>query len=66
MIAGKLPFFDESILGTIEQIRNFKITFNSKRWTKISNLAKDLLKRILHPDPSKRLSAESKIYLLIY
>ncbi|CAD8112692.1 unnamed protein product [Paramecium sonneborni] len=54
ILTGQFPFFEDSVLGTIEKILKGTFEFNEN----ISLLAKDLIKRLLNPNPIQRLSAQ--------
>jgi len=65
MLTGELPFIDESIMDTIELITQCKLSLHEEKWGKVSRLCKDLLLRLLNPQPTGRLSAECKNKLVI-
>lgn len=54
MIAGELPFYDDSVYGTIDLILSGKFNLNHPSF---SILAKDLINRLLDPNPNTRLTA---------
>ncbi|CAD8082282.1 unnamed protein product [Paramecium primaurelia] len=54
ILSGQFPFFEDSVLGTIEKILKGTFELNEN----ISLLARDLIKRLLDPNPSQRLSAQ--------
>lgn len=57
LLSGTAPFdgkTDEEILGSVKR---GKLEFRSKVWIDVSNLAKDLIKKLLTYNPSKRPSA---------
>ncbi|CAD8064043.1 unnamed protein product [Paramecium primaurelia] len=59
LLVGQLPFQQETILDTIEMIRDSEINVKNTAAFKVLNpLVQDLLKRLLKKDPEKRLSAE--------
>lgn len=53
ILTGQFPFFEDSVLGTIEKILKGTFELNEN----ISLLARDLIKRLLDPNPTQRLSA---------
>ncbi|CAD8091083.1 unnamed protein product [Paramecium sonneborni] len=59
LLVGQLPFQQETVLDTIEMIRDSEINVkNTVAFKKLNPLEQDLLKRLLKKDPEKRLSAE--------
>jgi len=54
MISGELPFYDDSVYGTIDLILSGKFNLNNPNF---SILAKDLINRLLDPNPNTRLTA---------
>ncbi|CAD8056439.1 unnamed protein product [Paramecium primaurelia] len=59
LLVGQLPFQQETVLDTIEMIRDSEINVkNMSPFKKLNPLEQDLLKRLLKKDPEKRLSAE--------
>lgn len=55
-LTNQLPFHEETVSDTIDAICKGTIDYAKYH---LSDLAKDLLKRLLHPDPSKRLNTRS-------
>ena len=53
VLAGELPF-DNNYLS--QQILSEDVQFRSPVWKTISNEAKDLIKKLIVKDPSKRLT----------
>ena len=58
MLCGYLPLDDKNNDVLFRKILKCKIEFPQKKNIVISENAKDLIKRILKPDPSKRISLE--------
>ena len=58
MLCGYLPFDDKSNDVLFRKILKCKIEFPQKKSIVISENAKDLIKKILKPDPSKRISLD--------
>ena len=56
-LTGKFPFFGKTENEIIEKILNQKIEFNDEIFEKISDEAKDLIKKCLIHDKNKRISA---------
>ncbi len=57
LLTGKFPFFGKTENEIIEKILNQKIEFNDEIFEKISDEAKDLIKKCLIHDKNKRISA---------
>lgn len=51
-------FHAETEQGVAQAILRSVIDFKRDPWPKVSDSAKDLVKRMLDPDPKKRLTAE--------
>lgn len=61
-IYGNVPFTDTNIIGLYSKIQNEPIQFPSK--PEVSEDLKDLIKNMLHKDPSQRLNlSEIKVKL---
>jgi len=58
MLCGFPPFSEDSNEKLFEMIKTGNYEFPSPQWDPISDYAKDLVKKLLVVDPSKRLSAE--------
>ncbi|KZV16540.1 calcium-dependent protein kinase 29 [Dorcoceras hygrometricum] len=61
LLCGFPPFWAETERGILEAVREGHIDFNSSPWPSISNAAKDLIKKLLTRDPSKRITAAEAI-----
>ncbi|GMI84155.1 calcium-dependent protein kinase 17 [Hibiscus trionum] len=57
LLSGFPPFWAESENGIFLAILRGHVDFSSKPWNSISPQAKDLVKKMLNPNPSKRLTA---------
>ena len=63
LLCGSMPFgtrsrSDEDLFEEIEHVEVvLKVHFKSKAWAQVSEAAKDLVTKLLHPNPEKRLSA---------
>lgn len=57
-LCGFPPFYDENHERLFEMIKNGKVEFPSPYWDDISEMARDLIKKILVVDPAKRYTAE--------
>ena len=53
-VYGKIPFHDENVLALYNKIQNDPVVFRDK--PHISTELKDLISRMLHKDPSQRLT----------
>ncbi|WZY80790.1 hypothetical protein YC2023_027174 [Brassica napus] len=56
MLCGALPFWADTDRGVAQAIIRSVIDFNRDPWPKVSDTAKDLLRKMLEPDPGRRLS----------
>ncbi|OAY34143.1 calcium-dependent protein kinase SK5 isoform X2 [Manihot esculenta] len=57
LLSGVPPFWAETEMGIFRQILQGKIDFESEPWPSISESAKDLIRKMLERNPTKRLSA---------
>ncbi|KDP43357.1 hypothetical protein JCGZ_25462 [Jatropha curcas] len=57
LLSGVPPFWAETESGIFRQILQGKIDFESEPWPKISESAKDLIRKMLERDPRRRISA---------
>lgn len=63
-LGGSMPFWFEAGCGRpplIVQMMGMYCDLESKRWSGISPAARDLMCRLLHPNPKKRLSASKAL-----
>ncbi|KAM3288733.1 calcium-dependent protein kinase 32-like [Capsicum chacoense] len=58
LLCGVPPFWAETEQGVAQAIIRSVVNFKRDPWPKVSDNAKDLVKRMLNPDPSKRLTAQ--------
>lgn len=58
MLCGYPPFYEESNEKLFEKIKKADFEFASPHWDDISDYAKDLIKKLLVPDPRARLSGK--------
>uniref|UniRef100_A0A0N5ALS1 Ribosomal protein S6 kinase n=1 Tax=Syphacia muris TaxID=451379 RepID=A0A0N5ALS1_9BILA len=61
MLCGETPFAtgaDDTAAEILERVGEGRFTFSNPAWKDISELAKDLVQRMLHVDPVKRVSAK--------
>lgn len=58
LLGGYPPFYDESEPRLFAKIRKGKFDFNDSAWTHVGDSAKDLIKKLLVVDPSKRLTID--------
>ncbi|XP_074581207.1 calcium-dependent protein kinase 20-like [Curcuma longa] len=58
LLCGVPPFWAETEQGIAQAIINSKLEFKRDPWPKVSDGAKDLVKRMLDPDPNRRLTAQ--------
>ncbi|KAG0464311.1 hypothetical protein HPP92_020380 [Vanilla planifolia] len=58
LLCGVPPFWAETEQGVAQAIIRSVIDFKRDPWPKVSDSAKDLVKRMLDPDPKHRLTAQ--------
>lgn len=58
LLCGVPPFWAETEQGVAQAIIRSVIDFKRDPWPKVSENAKDLVKKMLNPDPKQRLTAE--------
>ncbi|GAB4851606.1 Calcium-dependent protein kinase 14 [Ancistrocladus abbreviatus] len=58
LLCGVPPFWAETEQGVARAILQSEVNFRRDPWPKISKNAKDLVRRMLDPDPQRRLSAQ--------
>ncbi|MCD9640111.1 Calcium-dependent protein kinase 32 [Datura stramonium] len=58
LLCGVPPFWAETEQGVAQAIIRSVVNFKRDPWPKVSDNAKDLVKKMLNPDPSKRLTAQ--------
>lgn len=57
MLCGYPPFEGDTNKEIFKHILNDELQFDPHEWSKISEDAKDLLRKMLEKDPTKRISA---------
>ncbi|KVH91464.1 hypothetical protein Ccrd_006509 [Cynara cardunculus var. scolymus] len=58
LLCGVPPFWAETEQGVAQAIIRSVIDFKRDPWPKVSENAKDLVKKMLNPDPKRRLTAQ--------
>ncbi|XP_020096095.1 calcium-dependent protein kinase 20-like [Ananas comosus] len=58
LLCGVPPFWAETEQGVAQAIIRSVIDFKREPWPRVSDNAKDLVKRMLDPDPKRRLTAQ--------
>ncbi|PKA59946.1 Calcium-dependent protein kinase 8 [Apostasia shenzhenica] len=58
LLCGVPPFWAETEQGVAQAIIRSVIDFKRDPWPKVSDSAKDLVKKMLNPDPKQRLTAQ--------
>ncbi|MED6206780.1 Calcium-dependent protein kinase 14 [Stylosanthes scabra] len=58
LLCGVPPFWAETEQGVAQAIIRSVVDFKREPWPKVSDNAKDLVKKMLDPDPKRRLTAE--------
>lgn len=56
LLCGHPPVFEEK-----ENSDESSVVFGSSRWKSVSDKAKNLIRRMLHPDPNKRITAANAL-----
>jgi len=57
LLSGVPPFWADTLRGVYEKIQDGNFDLESEQWQKISDSAKDLIRKMLCPCPSERLKA---------
>lgn len=58
LLVGVLPFQGGSLEAVFKAIKTVELDFNNELWESVSELARDLVRRMLTRDVSKRLDAD--------
>ncbi|XP_022856925.1 calcium-dependent protein kinase 32-like [Olea europaea var. sylvestris] len=58
LLCGVPPFWAETEQGVAQAIIRSVVNFKRDPWPKVSDRAKDLVKKMLNPDPKQRLTAQ--------
>lgn len=61
LLCGYSPFRSESVPDLIEECKNGRIVFHERYWKDVSQDARDFIRHLLQPDPSKRLKSEEAL-----
>jgi len=61
LLSGDPPFIDDDIFAMYEVIKKADFSFDAPIWSKISEPAKDLIRKLLVVDPEQRLSGQAII-----
>jgi len=61
LLCSQPPFHGKQDDETFDKIKNQPLNFNHKNWGKVSQEAKDLIKKMLDKNPETRFSAEEAI-----
>ncbi|XP_041024831.1 calcium-dependent protein kinase 32-like [Juglans microcarpa x Juglans regia] len=59
LLCGFPPFWAETEQGVAQAIIRSVVDFKRDPWPKVSDNAKDLVKKMLNPDPQRRLTAQA-------
>lgn len=57
ILSGTLPFYADNPDDFLELVLNSSFSFPDSEWANVSEAAKDLIRKILVPDPKRRLSS---------
>ncbi|KAL9232563.1 hypothetical protein vseg_007662 [Gypsophila vaccaria] len=58
LLSGVPPFWAETEKGVAQAIIRSVLDFRRDPWPRVSDNAKDLVRRMLHPDPARRFTAQ--------
>ncbi|CAL9777503.1 unnamed protein product [Musa acuminata subsp. burmannicoides] len=58
LLIGSLPFQGDSLEAVFEAIKNVELNFHSAAWDSVSELARDLISRMLTRDTCARMTAD--------
>lgn len=61
LLCGYSPFRSENLPDLIEECRHGRVVFHDRYWKDVSTTAKDFIKRLLNPDPEKRVTSEEAL-----
>lgn len=61
LLSGSPPFLGNNVEELYENIKSCKYKFDSKIWSSVSEEAIDLIKKMIQPDPNKRISAQDAL-----
>lgn len=56
LLSGQLPFYDEDQFELFEKIKKGDYNMNDPVWENVSTHAKDLVRKLLLVDPTKRIT----------
>ena len=62
LLCGYSPFRSENLPDLIEECRYGRIVFHERYWKEVSKEAKEFIKLLLNPDPSKRITSEEALH----
>eukprot|EP00270_Netrium_digitus_P021217 TRINITY_DN896_c0_g1_i2.p1 TRINITY_DN896_c0_g1~~TRINITY_DN896_c0_g1_i2.p1 ORF type:complete len:340 (-),score=23.33 TRINITY_DN896_c0_g1_i2:737-1756(-) len=61
LLCGRPPFKGESVLHSIKATRYSELQFHGEEWAFVSDEGRDLIRQLLHRDPSLRVSASDAL-----
>ncbi|CAG9322787.1 unnamed protein product [Blepharisma stoltei] len=61
MLYGEMPFYCQDLFFTFDKIKRGSFNTTSDSWNQISSTGKDLIKKLLSVNPSKRISAKKAL-----
>lgn len=64
LLIGSLPFQGDSLEAVFEAIKNVELNFHSAAWDSVSELARDLISRMLTRDTCARMTADEVLSML--
>ena len=61
LLSGRPPFDGSNDNQILEAVKQAKVDLKGSMWNKVSEDAKDIVKKLLAKDPSKRLNANDAL-----
>ena len=61
LLSGRPPFDGSNDTQILEAVKKGKVELKGSMWSKVSEDAKDIVKKLLAKDPSKRLTANDAL-----
>lgn len=61
MLSGTVPFDGHNAKKILAKVKRAKYSLDGRHWDSVSSQAKDLVARLMQPDPDSRLSAEEAL-----
>lgn len=61
LLSGEFPFRGKTTTEIFQSIMKGKVRFRGERWSNISKAGKDLIRKLLDPDPDTRINASGAL-----